>query len=158
MAEPTILYDKLSFWDDERRKEFEEEYAEDEVEYDPAFESDIAFDAMFDNKYANQLYVVCGIADHWDGEHKGYFDWTANSIKMAILKANNGYDGYITVSEGDYGRLLLRIGHHDGVNNFEVREVTKRGREMLDNYVDIGDILERQGTTRNVRYMKKYRL
>ena len=101
----TIIYDELSFWDNKVKEQFEEDYADEEIEYDPVLESDIIFDELFDNSYANQIYIVCGIAGHYDGEHKGYFDWTANSIKMAILKANNGYDGYITISEGPYGRL-----------------------------------------------------
>lgn len=152
-----ILYDELAYWDDERKEQFEADYPDEE--YDPWIEAEIDFDSMFNNKDANQLYVVCGTAGHWDGVHHGYFDWITHSIKSAILRANSGYGGNITVSEGDYGKLLLRIGHHDGVNNFEIREVTKKGEDVLNRaYSSVEDIIYRQGCTRNVRYSQKYSL
>ena len=46
-----------------------------------------------------------------------------NSLKDAILTANDGFDGYITVSEEKYGRLFVDICHHDGNNRLEIRGI-----------------------------------
>lgn len=155
MVKKQIIYDELAFWDEEIKEEFEAAYGEDE--YDPVFESQEVFDELFNNENNNQLYVVCGISQHWDGSYHGHFEWVEDSLKSAILRANNSYDGYITVCEGAYGKLLIHINHHDGNNIFQVRELTKIGREMYNNYRDVESILNNKNATRNVKYNKKYR-
>ena len=55
------------------------------------------------------------------------------------------------------GKLMLDVVHHDGTNHLEIREITKKGREVIDNdygYVDKAAF--RKGCTRNVKFTKKY--
>ena len=120
------------------------------------FDNDEYFEDLFNNGYANHLYVVGGIIGLWDGKRKGYSTKVFNSIYDAIIACNDGFDGYIRVSEKNYGRLYVHINHHDGNNYLEIRELTRKGEEMHNNYCDVGDILERKGATRNVKFSKRF--
>ena len=136
-----IIYDEL-----EINNEFDE------------FELEIIFDEMFDNRKAEKLYVLTGDIGLWDGVRKGvHHPSVFKSLKSAILTANDGFDGYITVSEGKYGKLFVDIAHHDGHNSLEIRELTKIGEEMHNNYKEVGEILKRKGATRNIKYFSRYR-
>lgn len=121
-------------------------------------ESNIIFDELFDNRYDNKSYILTGDIGLWDGVRRGvHHPDVFNSLKDAILEANSGFNGYITVSEAKYGRLYVDVAHHDGHNTLEIRELTKLGEEMHNSYKDVRDILHRKGATRNVKYTKRYR-
>lgn len=129
----------------------------DDLSFEDEFEKEAVFEDLFDNEYANNKYIITGDIGLWDGvrkdvHHPRIFD----SIAEAIIEANDGFNGYITVSEGKYGKLLLDICHHDGNNHLEIRELTKLGEEMDSNYKSVREIINRKGSTRNVRFLKNY--
>lgn len=135
-----VIYDDLDF-------DFED--------YD---EECIIFDELFDNGYANKLYIITGDIGLWDGVRKNvHHPKVFNSIKDAILTANDGFDGYITITEKSYGKLFIDISHHDGHNTLEIRELTKIGEKMYNDYKEVIDILNNKKATKNVRYLKNYR-
>ena len=119
-------------------------------------EREIVFDELFNNSYENKSYVLTGDIGLWDGVRKDvHHPKIFSSIADAIIIANDGFDGYVTVSEGNYGKLFVDICHHDGNNHLEIRELTKIGEEMDNNYKDVGEILKRKGATRNIRFLKR---
>ena len=119
----------------------------------------------FNNKKDHQKYVMFGKAERWDikGENaNGYFDKTFNSLLEAIDEATRGCGiCYLKIYEENYGRLYVDVIHHDGNNSFEIRELTKYGKKMLENhYYDYDNIIQRLITvkkyTRNVKFSNKY--
>lgn len=149
-----MIYDELSFFDEERKKEFEEEYGE---EYNASIEAEIEFDELFNNKDSGELYIVTGTIGLWDRKIEDFtYPNICSSIKSAILIANSDFSGHITVEEGKYGRLLLNIYHHDSSNYLEIRELTELGRDLWNRYVPANDIAHRKGATRNVKFTKRY--
>lgn len=120
-------------------------------------EQGIIFDELFDNSYENKSYILTGDIGLWDGVRKDvHHPSVFNSLKDAVLTANDGFNGYITVSEGKYGRLFVDICHHDGNNHLEIRELTKIGEDMNNNYKEVGQILKRKDATKNVKFLKHY--
>lgn len=143
-----MILDELDFYEnlEEVDELFSSELLENEIDF------------LFNNECANQKYIVCGTIGLWDGIRRGYSPYIANSIKEAIY---NGIDGfsmcYITIYEGNHGRLYLDVCHHDGSNHLEIREITKKGEKILNNnFNDVGSIVNSKGATRNVKYFKKY--
>ena len=131
-------------------------YDELDYEYEDVDMMNVDFDDLFNNKDEGNHYVVCGTVGLWDGRREGHMNKVYESLYDAIVDANTGFNGYIKVSEGKYGKLLLDIYHHDGNNHLEIRELTKYGLELYDNYYDIGYIVNRKGATRNIKFSKKY--
>jgi len=115
------------------------------------------FNDLFNNEYENKKYVVFGIIGLWDGTRDAHYPKLLNSLKEAILCANKGFDGDITVSEGKYGRMIVDVSHHDGHNRLNIKEVTKIGIEMDNDYKEVIDIINRKGATKEVRFLKNYR-
>lgn len=129
----------------------------DELAFNDYDESEMVFDDLFNNENENNLYILTGDIGLWNGVRKGvHHPSVFRSLKDAIYMANDGFNGYITVSEGKYGKLYVDICHHDGSNHLEIRELTALGEEMHNNYRDVGTILKRKGATRNVQFMKRY--
>ena len=129
----------------------------DDLSFEDEFEKEVVFEDLFDNEYANNKYIITGDIGLWDGVRKDvHHPRVFDSIAEAIIVANDGFNGYITVSEGKYGKLLLDICHHDGSNHLEIRELTKLGEEMDNNYKSVQEIINRKGSTRNVRFLKNY--
>lgn len=129
----------------------------DDLSFDDYDEREIIFNELFDNEYANKRYILTGDIGLWDGVRKDvHHPHVFCSLADAIATANDGFNGYITVSEGKYGKLFVDICHHDGNNHLEVRELTKLGEEMDDNYKSVQEIINRKGSTRNVRFLKNY--
>lgn len=129
----------------------------DDLSFEDEFEKEAVFEDLFDNEYANNKYIITGDIGLWDGVRKDvHHPRVFDSIAEAIIEANDGFNGYITVSEGKYGKLLLDICHHDGNNHLEIRELTKLGEEMDSNYKSVREIINRKGSTRNVRFLKNY--
>lgn len=129
----------------------------DDLSFEDEFEKEVVFEDLFDNEYANNKYILTGDIGLWDGVRKDvHHPRVFDSIAEAIIEANDGFNGYITVSEGKYGKLLLDICHHDGNNHLEIRELTKLGEEMDNNYKSVQEIINRKGSTRNVRFLKNY--
>lgn len=129
----------------------------DELEFENYNEIECELDSLFNNEYQCKYYIVTGSIGLWDGIREGaYLPCAYDSILSAITASNRGFNGYITISEGKYGKLLLDICHHDGNNHLEIKELSKLGIEMYNNNIDIGSILKRKGTTKNIKFIKNY--
>lgn len=121
-------------------------------------DAEIIFEELFDNSFEDKEYVITGTLGLWDGPRKNaWHPKICSTLSEAILTCNDGFNGYIRVYEGKYGKLHVHICHHDGNNYMEIRELTKVGKEMANNYKEVGDILKRKYATRNVKYTTNYR-
>lgn len=132
---------------------------------DEAYDDIDRFDLemWFDNKYAQQQYIVIGRAERWDikGEKAyGYINKTFNSILQAIDESLDGCGiCYMKIYETNYGRLFIDINHHDGCNQLEIREINQKGlNKLYTDYFDeaINTIANKKGYTRNVKFSKRY--
>lgn len=114
---------------------------------------DEQLDDMFDNSYENKQYVVTGSLGLWDGRHNGYIDKRFYSIREAITECAY-YTESIRVYE-EKGHLFVDAYHHDGTNHYEIRELTKKGIDMLDDWYD-GNISNVKYATKKIKYFNKY--
>lgn len=129
----------------------------EDLQFDDYDEQCIIFDELFNNEWEEKLYIITGDIGLWDGVRKDvHHPHIFKSLKDAILTANDDFDGYITVSEGKYGKLWIDICHHDGNNHLEVREITNVGRRMITKQKTVSDIINRKGATKNVKFLKNY--
>ena len=127
-------------------------------EMDEKYEN-VDFEELFDNEYANEEYLVRGIAQRWDGSGCGHVDKKPfPSILKAIWGATEEWGiCFVRVYEEKYGKLMLDVVHHDGTNHLEIREISKKGREVIDNdYGYIDKAVWKKGCTKNVKFTKKY--
>ena len=125
--------------------------------FEDEFDRECYFEDKFQNNQDGKTYIITGNVGLWDGvrenvHHPNFFD----SIAEAIITANDGFDGDITVSEGKYGKLFIDISHHDGSNHLEVRELTNLGEEMMCNYASVQEVINRKGATKNVKFCSRY--
>ena len=152
-----VLFDELSFiLTDKEKEQFEEENG---YTYDWVEESHIEFDSLFNNKNDQKKYVVTGSVGCWDGTRpNAYMDKVYNSISEAIMDCYSQYSQvWMEVYEENYGKLSFHLCHHDANDWLEVKEVTKLGCKLLDEKsYNVGRLLKRKGTTRNVKYIKNY--
>lgn len=118
----------------------------------------------FNNKSSHKKYIVTGKAERWDVKGMdayGYIEHTFDSILDAIDECMDGCGiCYIKIYENPYGRLFVDVCHHDGHNQFEIREITKKGKERLYNAEYDEDIvkilLNNKKYTKNVHWRKNY--
>ena len=128
-----------------------------DYEFEDTIEAEIEFDSLFNNEWECKGYVVFGDIGLWDGPVENFnYPNAYDSIKSAILVANRDFGGYIEVKEGKYGKMFLTIGHHDGTNYLEIKELSELGMRLLEKNYSIKRILKRKGTTKNIRYCKTY--
>lgn len=132
----TVLFDELS--------EIDNSFLEDE------------FDELFDNQYEGKKYIVSGVIQLWDGKSEGHHPKIFDSIKDALLGCKEGFGiCYLKVVEENYGKMSVEVSHHDGTNYLVVRELTSKGEEFIGKVgVDVGDLLNCRGATRNVKFLK----
>ena len=89
-------------------------------------------------------------------------DVVCNSILEAIDEATYGCGiSYIKIYENNRGRLFLDVLHHDGHNQFEIRELTEKGEERYYNGDDFFESIVKslanvKGYTKNVNWSKNY--
>ena len=131
--------------------------------YDDVDRFDI--EMWFNNKSSNKKYIVVGKAERWNikGEMAyGYMDAVYDSILEAIDEATKDCGiSYLKIYENNRGKLLLDIIHHDGNNEFEIRELTEKGEKRYYNHDDffesvVKSLANVQGYTRNVNFKKNY--
>lgn len=88
-----------------------------------------------------QNYFVCsGTLGLWDGTYEGGGVLKNRKDFMSLL------DGY-TIVDDDGGRLLVTSIHHDGTNQFELRRLTKLGREYCN---ECESVMERRLLVRDL--------
>lgn len=143
-----VIFNELDFLDNlnDIDRLFSAELIEDEI------------NNLFNNEYENKKYILQGSIGLWDGTRRVYSYNIYNSIKDAIYEASNDFGlCHITIIEEKYGKLLIEIMHHDGINRLEIKEVTKLGNKILDkHYNDVSFIVNKKGTTKNINFSKNY--
>lgn len=83
------------------------------------------------SKEANAPVLVSGKLGLWDGTHTIY-PMKCDSLIDAIQKCANSADN-IKV-EVDCGVIHVYAYHHDGVNNFDIHKISKKGLKVIDNW------------------------
>lgn len=127
-----------------------------ENEYGELWYLDDEFDSLFNNKASKQKYIVNGTLDLWDGNVDVESVKAYDSIKEAIQSTMDSGICYLQVYEAKYGKLYVDVIHHDGRNHFEIRELTKIGNQLLNQYNYNGNIHKRKDATRNVKFLRRY--
>lgn len=114
------------------------------------------FDSLFNNTDDGNYYVMCGLVEDWKGLHIVNSDKVYSSIRDCIT-GNLNCKGEIIVHEGKYGKLLVDVYHHDGTDCLEIRELSNLGEELyFGRDYSVKSVLDRYGTTRNVKFLKRY--
>lgn len=121
-----------------------------ELDYEDVLEGEDTFHHLFDDPDQDKQYVVQGTLGLWDGKHYVYSNRVHSNLKDTIYSLGGGY---IKVYEEKYGRLYVDICHHDGVNVFEIKELSSLGQRLLENGYN-KNIFNRKGATRNVNFIK----
>lgn len=121
------------------------------------FQIDEELELLFNDSESGNEYVVYGDARRWDsymGNKYIYCDPNIyDSIYDAIKGTLNNYDD-LTIIRGNYGRLKVVGHHHDSHcgDSLEIRQLTKRGHEMDQNWKPMIDIIRCKNTTKNAGY------
>ena len=86
--------------------------------------------SLFDNyfNFKNSSFFLTGTMGLWDGRHRGGFTF---KDFYGMCRAFQDCD-YIKIYD-DKGHLYVNCSHHDGVNSFEIKELTEKGKAYLDN-------------------------
>lgn len=140
-----ILFDELDFLN---------KFGDEDIDCAELLDEEL--DCKFNNEWARKQYVLCGSVGLWNGTTFGYYPNVLSSIKEAIDIASSEFGMcYISVYEAEYGKLFIDVSHHDGHCHLEIREITKKGTDVLDLHCqDVGMIVNRKGCTKNAKYLK----
>ena len=106
---------------------------------------------LFNNKDENNTYVLVGTCGCCGGPEpyvKGFFDSIYEAIKSTYLRS----DFELKVVSYPYGVLHIETSHHDGVNDFEVRQLTKKGYELYQYHYTVEEIVKMKRTTKNAHF------
>lgn len=110
--------DEDEIWEECRRMDEENR----ELEYDNLrnfFDSD-----------KNSTWLLIGSCEVWHGTYEGGF--TFKTFDEMISKAGKDCDYFRFWDEN--GHFYLKCSHHDGTNVFEVKKLTKSGKQLLENW------------------------
>ena len=142
MAKERILYDNYDLWetypDDELRQiALEDGYAEEDIT--DAVINDIRWDSdavdwettkrELTDYFENDTVIFFGTLGLWNGRVAG---GKTGKFEDLLNSAIQDCD-YIKIYEQN-GRLFLECSHHDGTNNFEIRVLTDKGIQYLENW------------------------
>ena len=110
---------------------------------------------LFDNKNENNTYILVGSCGCYDGPEYRVFEKTFDSVYEAIT--HTFLRSYFTfkVISYPYGVLYVETHHHDGVNDFEIRQLSNKGYDLYQHWWEIGEIVKRKGTTKNAHFKLK---
>lgn len=80
--------------------------------------------------FDNDIWIARGTVGRWDGKYEaGFIFCDLDELFSKACKDCN----YWEISEKK-GHLFLKCSHHDGDNFFEIKKITDRGLEFLDNW------------------------
>ena len=118
------------------------------------FEMDLdeELSCLFDDSHQNNSYILVGTCGCWNGEQhivfEEIYDSVYEAIKHTFIQSQEGFK----VILGKYGKLNVITSHHDGVNDFEIRQLSDKGYEMHQNWWSISEIIRRKGTTKYAHF------
>lgn len=107
-----------------RESEFDEEGYGYDAEYELEYVMDVLKKIIDESEYG---VILDGTVQTWQGRARGgAYAYTWEDFTSLL----DGY--YMSVSE-EGKRVFLDLIHHDGSHGFELRRVTKKGNEVVDN-------------------------
>lgn len=113
-----VIYDSM-------RTEFDEETG---YEFDAEFEHEYAMDVL--KKIVDESFdgvLLDGMAQTWTGRvHGGAYAPYWKEFRQLLA----GYEVRISLMGK---RVFMDLAHHDGTHNFELRRVTRKGGEVINN-------------------------
>ena len=84
----------------------------------------------FFNDSKDTTWLLVGTLGLWNGNFAGGF--TFKNFGEMFYKATKDCDYWSLWDEN--GHFYLKCSHHDGTNMFEIREVTKAGEELIEDW------------------------
>lgn len=109
-----MVWDKIYEWDEYDRDNF-----------------NIAFNHYL-NKYGEHGFIIVGTVGRWDGNYDGgkFFKDTTGYYRINPLQDCE----YVRFYTDENDILSIDGSHHDGNDHFQIKELTKKGRELYDNW------------------------
>ena len=129
----TCVYDKK-----EMKQEYEEIYeetpSEEELERFIEDTNDMFLDdersnvEFYEKQYGQKTYIILADLGLWDGRAKG-----GKIIKGLWNAISKCFEDYNRIYEYRR-RLCVDAIHHDGTNHFQIKELTPKGLEYMENH------------------------
>lgn len=132
-------------WEEELSTYIQEEK---EIEYN----NEITNILFHENKYGEKMYVVKGLIGLWQGTFDG--GKIVKGMENVILKCSETGDSFKFFMEGRVMRFMTF--HHDGTNNFWIKELTKRGEKYYEVHKDELSDREMVEKLYNDRHLSKH--
>lgn len=125
-------------------------YASEEkmIEYD----DEIANITCHEVKNGKRVYVVKAIFILWDGVHEG--GKVIEGMENVIFKCSGGEEFFKFFMKGRAMRFMTL--HHDGINNFWIKELTERGKKYYESHKNEMDDREMVEKLYNDRHLSKH--
>lgn len=122
-------------------------------------EEEVYFDDFFGNlkcsEIENNTYAINYVLGLWDGKHEGMYVKTFETLSDAIkttFESSRHYDGYmVTFADGE---IKVSCLHHDGINVFTIKCVSKHGERAFRNLTKY-DVEKWQAGFKKKDYFKK---
>lgn len=116
--------ERIEIYDSFKESEFDEEGYGYDAEYEHEYVMDVLKKIVDESEYG---VLLDGTVHTWQGErHGGAYAYTWKDFRDLIA----GY--YMGISSMGK-RLFLELSHHDGTHDFELKKVTKKGHEVINN-------------------------
>lgn len=137
-----IIYNNYDLWEDyadDARAFLAEEYPEEDITDNSIWE-EIYFqdninwedehEQLKDFFTGNGHFMIRGYVGRWDGRHAaGYvFDDFDDMFYKAVKDCD-----YIKMWD-ENGHFYLKCSHHDGTNLFEIKRISSKGYDFIDNW------------------------
>ena len=104
---------------------WEERYIQDEIDWEYVRDELISF-----FKYKGNKWMIFGEVGRWDGVYKA--GTLFETFEEFFYKATE--DCHYWKFYDENGHLYLTCSHHDGTCHYEIKEVTDKGIEYLENW------------------------
>lgn len=131
------LYDDLRYDVDDVMDDLEadgyeatEKYAYDLIS--DMLEDDLEYaKSLVDEAFDGSRIWAFGTCQRWNGYYRGGSDYDDFDDFLSSVIDGVGYS-YLTII-CDNGHLYVTVSHHDGVNRYELKKMTKAGEAYIDN-------------------------
>ena len=147
MTEPVVrtIYDNYDLWDTyvldarfyltEDQGKAPEEITEDDIWHEIYEQDELQWEntkyeleEFFDGSASRWLAV--GAVGRWNGTFKGGFIFKTFNELLSKVGRDCAYFSFTDVN----GHFYMKCSHHDGTNEVEVRQLTRAGEQLLDNW------------------------
>lgn len=91
-----------------------------------------AINTMREKHKDYDTFIIFGTVKSWDGKHKVWEDFQWKDLSNTIKKAIEDCDDCIIYEKS--GHLYIDGIHYDGTVNFEIKKLTDKGTDYLNNW------------------------